>query len=270
MRKSMRKKNTTTLKIKPENVMGIEIENNNQKRVLIYTNDILLNLLNRDARKIAKSFDKLCQKDLEEMSAILSRCLMYEKMKFVKAYKENDELSISLMNLLWNACTSFSAAVLLLRSGFRLQPGMIVRNNLETISLALFLFSNQDEYDKYKAGKIQSSKTISTIKKLIPPFGGYYGFFSEQFAHIGTLQQEQQAYTEYSKDEEALEANLMFLKTISWLLDITSELLCFDVIQERRYWEFLGKNSDGNLEYNYAPSESIKKWLSVYLGADKA
>lgn len=249
---------------KLERVIGVDLDKE-IKQIRLYTNDILINQIDRDARKNAKSFDKLCHKDVESISVIVSRCLMHQNRKIISAVRENDEVMVGIMNLIWNTCTSFSAAVLLLRSGFRLQPGIISRNIVETVSLALYLFSNQDEFENYRAGKIKSSKTISFVKQMIPPYGELYGFYSAEFAHIGGLQQKAQPVAEYFPEDESLIANIHFLKTLSWVLDVASELLCYDFVDEKRYWSFLGKNSDGNLEYSYTPAEETQKWLTEYL-----
>lgn len=251
---------------KLERAIGADLDNQN-KQLRIYTDDILLNQIDRDARNNAKSFDKLCKKEIETLSIVLSRCMMFQNRKMIESSRENDEVMIGIMNLLWNACTSFSAAVLLLRSGFRLQPGIIIRNIIETISLALYLFSNQDEFQNYLVGKVKSSKTISFVKKMIPPFGELYGFYSAEFAHIGSLQQKQQPIIKYTADDESLIMNIHFLRTISWVIDIATELLCFDCIQEKHYWKLIGKNSDGNTEFSYDPTEDVKKWIIDYLEA---
>lgn len=250
---------------KLERTIGLDIDGQN-KQFRIYTNDILLNQIDREARKNSKTFDKLCRKDIESMSSVLSRCAMHQARKNLKALDENDDLSIDILSLLWNANTSFIAAVSLLRTGFRLQPGIICRNIVETISMAFYLYTHQDKLEAYRAGKIKSSNTISTIKKIIPPFGELYGFYSEEFAHIGDLQRKRQPIGEYQLGEDALTTNLSFLKTTSWILDIFTELLCFDVVDQKRYWQSVDENVDGKMELTYAPTEEVIQWISEYMG----
>jgi hypothetical protein len=96
-------------------------------QLVIFTEDMLLNQLRRDGPKIEASFDLLCEKDLAELSALMSKSssLLFSGLKV--ALRRRDELRIACAQLLLNGCNSIAAAVGVLRMGYVLQPGIIIR-----------------------------------------------------------------------------------------------------------------------------------------------
>jgi hypothetical protein len=132
------------------------------------------------------------------------------------------------------------------------------------MSTVLHLFINRDDLNKFRDGRLQSSKTIAAAKKVLPPFGQLYGFFSEEFAHIGTLHQNLQPLLSYDRFDDALKVNISFLRITSWLLYVTTELICYEVIDTPRYWQDLGEHEQGHM-YAYNPSDHEREWLANYL-----
>lgn len=250
--------------LSPEKIVDVTIDEG-KKSFIIYTDDMLINQIKRDSIKTAVSFDKLCDCQLQEISRLISIVLMVTNRGIVKANQENDELRLTCLEILVNAVNSFVAATTLLRNGYRLQPGILIRNILEAISTVLHLFVRPNDLKNFHEGRLQSSKTIPTAKKVLPPFGATYGFFSQQFAHIGTLHQRPQPLTLYHKIDVALEINISFLRLTSWLLYVTSELICYEIVGSVRYWHYIGKNEHGSM-YAYNPSDDERKWQEDYLG----
>jgi len=239
----------------PEKVVGITIDNEKQW-FITYTDDMLINQIKRDSVKIASSFDKLCDSHLQEISRLASVVLMVIHRGIIKASRENDELRLACLEMLTNAANSYVAAATLLRNGYRLQPGILIRSIFETISTVLHLFISPDELKDFREGRLQSSKTILVAKDVLPPFGVLYGYFSQQFAHVGTLHQSLQPLTSYDKFDDALETNILFLRLTSWLLYVTTELVCYEVVGTPRYWQYLGKNEQGSM-YAYKRVRSV-------------
>jgi len=100
------------------------------RKIVVFTENMLLNQLRRDGPKIEASFDRLCENDLIQLSALLSKTngLVYSGLTV--ASREEDELRIACAQLLMNASNSFGAAVAVLRMGYVLQPGIILRSLL--------------------------------------------------------------------------------------------------------------------------------------------
>ena len=234
-------------------------------QLVVYTDEMLINQLQRDSLKIAASFDELCEEHLRSMSRLCSEVFMLLHQGLIVDLYHN-ELDQACIGMLMNAANSFSAAVTLLRNGYRLPPGILVRNILETISTVLHLFTRPDDLKKFKEGQLKSSKTIAAAKEVLPPFGRLYGFFSQEFAHIGSIQRELQPLVPYDHIDDALRVNLCFLKMTIWLLYVSSELLCLDIVGRPRYWHCLGKKQDGQTAYAYAPSTEERRWMARFLG----
>jgi hypothetical protein len=236
------------------------IFNLHDKTRYVLRKGIIVNQLKRDSLKIAASFDRFCEKDLAEMSALFSLAYLYIGVKFMRSGSIGDEYEHIRAQLLYNAADSCTAAVDLLRSGFKLQSGMLVRNILEMISTALHLSMKPEDLDAFKEGKLDSTKTISEAKKVLPLFGHYYGFFSENFIHVAHLHWRAHPLVEYEGRDEGLITCLMFLKSSIWLLYVATEFVCFDDVVKHRYFEKLGPG-----KFAYRPSKEERAWLEGFL-----
>ena len=234
-------------------------------KLFIFTEDMLVNQLRREGPKIESSFDRLCSEDLAEISRLLSKSssLLFSGSRI--AATRDDSLQLSCAKLLLNASHSFGAATALLRMGYLLQPGIIIRSMLESISTVLHLIQRPDDLKKFQSVNLPSPSTIALAKKAIPNFGQLYGYFSESFAHIGHLHHSLDKHGEYSERHNGLETNLSFLRLTSWLLYVTTELLFNDLLDEPRYWKV---EPNG---YRYDPSDTEREWMHKYLhGSDDA
>lgn len=262
-RKSNRKGDSAS---KTKNVVGISslhIDKEN-KRVVVFTEDVLLNQLRRDGPKIEKSFDSLCEGELAQLSSLVSRTagLLYSGLAIAK--QNNDEIREACAMLLINGSNSFAAAVAVLRMGYVLQPSIILRSLLEALSTSLHLLQNPGDLAAYEEHKLPSTKTIAAAKRALPPFGHLYGHFSENFVHIGRFHKTINPVREYSRGNEALELNISSLRIAAWLLYVTTELAFNELLQEPRYWQSVDQG------YMYNPSEAEREWVTEYFGLDLA
>jgi hypothetical protein len=228
------------------------------KQLLVFTRDILVNQLRRDGPKIEATFDRLCDADLHELSDLFSQAsgLIFTGLKI--SSRNNQKLEAACAFLLVNASSSLLSATTLLRTGFVLQPGILIRSVLEAISTVLYLLQHPEGFSAFEKGKLQSTKTISAAKAIIPIFGQLYGRYSEDFVHISHLHQLGNPITPYTERHEGLEANLTFLRTASWLLYVTAELLFNELVSEPRYWH----PKNGGYEYN--PSLEERAWMTSF------
>lgn len=229
-----------------------------EQRIVVFTDDMLLNQLRRDGPRIEESFDRLCADDLARLSSHLSKTngLIYSGLTI--ATQEEDELRIACAQLLLNAINSFAAAVAVLRMGYVLQPGIIIRSLLEAVSTTLHLIQHPKDLAAYKNHTLQSPKTIAAAKKALPPFGQLYGHYSDSFAHIGQLHKSITPIREYSERHEALEVNLNSLNIAAWLLYVTAELAFNELVAQPRYWHPVEQG------YKYDPSEGEKEWMKSF------
>lgn len=228
------------------------------KKLYVFTDDMLINQLRRDGPRIEASFDALCADDLADLSTLLSGAngLLFSGLSV--GMKEQDDLRVACSQLLMNAANSFAAAVAVLRMGYVLQPGIILRLLLEAVSTALHLLQNPKDLGAYKSHTLQSPKTIAAAKKALPPFGLLYGNFSDNFAHIGHLHKSITPVREYTGRHEALDVNLSLLRIAAWLLYVTAELVFNDLLEQPRYWHPVEQG------YKYDPSDEEKVWMKNF------
>jgi hypothetical protein len=242
---------------RPEAVVRVSsaMMDSGAKKLYVFTDDMLVNQLRREAPKIEASFDTLCADDLTELSALFSKASALFFSGMTAGLTQHDDLRVACSQLLMNAGNSFASAVAVLRMGYVLQPGIILRSLLEAVSTALHLLQCPDDLDAYKNHTLQSPKTIAAAKKALPPFGLLYGNFSDNFAHIGRLHKTITPVREYTEKHEALHVNLGLLRVAAWLLYVTAELVFNELSEHPRYWRPVRQG------YAYDPSEEEQAWM---------
>ena len=132
---------------------------------------------------------------------------------------------------------------------------------IESICTALYLFTKPEDLDNYNQGKLSSTKTLSQAKKVIPMLGRLYGYFTEEFAHLGSIQRKLgTVFVFKDKEDPGALVNLCFIKLATNLLYIATELVFYDQAQRHRYWKRI---SPGIFEYD--PSEKERSWQQEFL-----
>lgn len=252
------KKKSANKRVRPEMTIGFI---KHDDHIFYFQKDFLINQLDRESNKIAKSFDRICREDMNEISEQFSYVIMYlQTMIIDEDIQEWESVSAA---MLLNACNSFVASASLLRSGHRLQPGIVIRSIFETITSVLHLFSIPEDVEDFKKGKISSTKTLAAAKQIIPPLGRTYGFFSSGFTHISSLHLVPQPIIPYNDPKEyPLVLNMSFLRLSIWLLYVVTELVCFEKIERHRYWQPVA--GEGR-KITYSPSEEELTWMDHFL-----
>lgn len=234
----------------------------NKKTRVVMTDNLLENQILKQGPKIAESFDKCYGKDFKEISAEMSRCAAPLFLGFREIVKKPWQLSC--FQILFNAFNTVSCALIVLRQGYRLQPGILLRNVFEAISVVLAIIQDEKTFKLYSSGRLDSAKTLSIAKKILPFLGELYGRFSEDFAHISSFHGRFNRLNEFQRGEEAAEFNLSAIRMTSILLYITTELLCYDYVPKLRYWERIAPG-----QYKYNPSGTERDWQKKYLLVDR-
>jgi hypothetical protein len=242
-------------------ISGIVVDHSRRQIALINEN-ILLNRLTRDVPQIEASFDKLCGADLEAFSKLSSQVAGVVFGGLAHATSHDDELRAQCAQLMINCLNTFSAALLTLRAGYLLGPGILARNIVETIAVVAHLIQKREDLPLFRSGKIPSQRAISSAKEIIPTFGHIYGYLSNEYTHIGTLHYSIQAPQPYRSLTEPLTINLGLLRVSLWVMYVTAELLFIDLLEHPRYWENLGGGA-----FRYAPSDREREWQKDFLGS---
>lgn len=259
--------------LKPEDYSGAMLQegitsfiaDNTGKPIAVFSRDILINTFQKDVPKIESSFDNLYMSEMKKCSQLVSDTSAILIGGFKASDSVKDDLRLTCGHLLMNALTSCMAAFQIMRSGYRLQPGILARNIIENVATALHLLTHPDDLSSVRSGDFDSTRSIKSAKKVLPVFGKLYGEFTDRFAHIGILYTTTQPLTEYSREDEALKDNLWMVKLSIWSAYIASELTFLDNMNSPRYWKSLGPTSG-----TYSPSNEEKEWLKDFLGLDKA
>lgn len=238
------------------------------EKVYEFRKSMLINQITRDADKIAKSFDALHSADLEKMSALFAHCSAIWASGMFRAERDEDKLRMACAELLSNALNSMVGAAYMLRGGFVLQPGPVVRSAIETMAVALHLMQFPEDFKKYQEHKFESPRAVSSAKRVFPPFGHIYGLLSREFTHIGTLHKQFTPIREYAGTEESLQLNIQLLAGGLWLCYVSCELVFLDCVAQPRYWRELPEQVEGKTAYSYEPSDEERTWMADFLGLD--
>lgn len=173
--------------------------------------------------------------------------------------------------LLLNANTTTLAALELWRRGYPFQAGILLRNVAETLATAATINGDMDLYRAYKSGGFKSSTAFTTAKKVLPRIAHALakadGDLSNAFTHLGPLYRSWQFVTLdlTERDMLPLRTMLLSIKMMFHLLDVLSELVCYDFVTAPRYWERVQPGA-----YRFAPSPEGHWWIAEFLGPHSA
>lgn len=191
---------------------------------------------------------------------LFSRLTTALRQETVEAKKD---IYILQLNALW----TITASIELWRRAFLLQVGILLRNAVETITTAAVLNADRDAYRLYKSGTLNSSKSFTKVKHVWPVVGEVLGmangFLSDEFTHLGEAYRSWQAVP-FNLEERhtlALKQMLTPIKFTFHVLDLLSELTCYDSCPRPRYWKRIQPNA-----YKYEPTEDAKQWVRQLIG----
>lgn len=227
---------------------------------IIVTLDILVNQLKRDSLCIAESFDALCDDDVNEISQLFAESSVIIVAGLNDNNRKNKELQIWSCEVLINVANSLSAAIYVLRAGYLLVPGVILRNAVEAMAVCLHGLQRPQDFPRIKSGNFNSPKAINTAKKVIPHFGELYGFLSKQFAHTGPLHHSIQPLVQYESRDQGLIVNLRAIRVAVWFHYVIAEFAFMDLVNKPRYWHIVAPD-----KAEYKPSEAERQWQERFL-----
>lgn len=150
--------------------------------VIKINGNALIRKLNSDLEQIKSSFKNYCHIDLIRIGKYYGLYLL--NMKTITANDSNlnkNEKHVTYM--LINMKSSIDAALKLMESGYRLEPGLIFRNIYERISYIIYYMIESFNHN-INPDKINSSKVIKYASKIINNIGYEYGLLSNNIVHI--------------------------------------------------------------------------------------
>jgi hypothetical protein len=225
-----------------EEIAGVYTDEEKRER-LIFKRNQLINQLQRECHKIAESFDSIFEEEFKQMSSDISEILPLIFLGYKESNIDKNELLITLGDLLRNSVYTLISSVQILRNGFVLQSGILLRSTVEMCATVVHLLSEPNLLEKFLKDEIKSTKSISAADKIIPLFGRVWGVLSQKHIHINSLHTEWFPNKIFStKDELPVSVTLDMIGVISMILRITTELAYFKYVDEHIYWEYQGEN----------------------------
>lgn len=233
--------------------MRIEQES---KRVIFTTKDMLLKQIQREGPRIARAFDSLARSDLtacsEVYGRVLGQLLRHLPQVDSEGYKE------TAARLLLNASSTIVASIEVARHGYPRQYGALARVLIETLATVVVIAIKPDALDEFHRDALPSSKCIGWAKPVLPPIGQYYGFLNS-FVHTVKDNSSLEIPVPYRTGDEALEFVLTSLRGNFWILDVVTDLVFSDETPVPRFWQREGR------AVWFAPSPEAQLWTDSFL-----
>ncbi|WP_192886693.1 hypothetical protein [Agrobacterium sp. LAD9] len=247
---------------KKENITAIILDKQS-KRIMFVTKDMLTNQLYRDGPRIAASFDELARGALGECSEVISMAQVMLIRHLPKTGDKGSEATCA--RLLYSAAQSYVAAIEVARKGYPRELGVLMRVIVETIATVLAIaIDGGPTLEKLHKGKLETTKCIGVAKKALPFIGQLNGELSNNFVHIGALQDTVDSATPYTKGDERLDFVITTMKLMALLLDIVTEVIFAADIQKHRYWKREGEG------WTFEPNIETREWMEKFAPHAKA
>lgn len=241
---------------KKENIAAIIVDEQS-KRIMFVTKDMLTNQIQRDGPRIAASFDALTSDEMRECSEVMS---MAQSMLIKHLPRRDDkESEATCARLLYSAANSYVAAIEVARKGYPREMAVLMRVVVETIATVLAIAINgAPTLDKFHKGKLETTKCFGTAKKALPFIGKLNGDLSNNFVHIGALHDAADGAKFYTKGDQRLDFVLTMMKLIALLVDIVTELIFASDIKSHRYWKQEGEG------WRFDPTTKTLEWMKKF------
>lgn len=209
--------------------------------LIIDSDSMLMNRVQREAQIVAASFDQITRDTVAHIEQMygLAAVLLYKGLADLNG--SDDDLRQTCATVLTNAMKSLTAAFALVRTGWRLQPNVCLRNGMEATSVVLHLIQNPAHLSDFKNGRLESTKTLKAAKAALPIIGQLYGILSEEFTHIGRPFWHTQKGNVYTDSEPELWQNLAGIAGFALMLYIVTELLFLESVPEPQCWKKIGE-----------------------------
>lgn len=243
-----------------EEDIAVILLDDESKKALLVTKDILVNQIHREGPAIAKSFDRLTENDVRAISAVLAEAM---GVIFPHVIADSEAYKPTSARLLASATTAFMASLEVARHGFRRPFGAMVRTILEMLATVLHISVELAALGQFNAGTLRSTRSVTVAGKVLPLFGRQYGMLSDRFVHINKSHAGLDPIVSYEKDDRALGFIVSSLRVTAWLIYAVAELVFHDDIPEPRYWQNVGRG-----EFVYDPSENERALLKQFFDGE--
>lgn len=257
MKKHRTKDKTRRQRIPKKEKIAAIIVNEKSKTVMVVTKDMLTNQIYRDGPRIAATFDGLARGPIRECSEVMSMAQVM-LIKHLPEIEDNGSRA-TCARLLFSAAHSYVAAIEVARKGYPREFGALMRLIVETIATVLTIaIDGGPTLEKFHQGKLETTRCIGTAKKALPFIGRLNGELSNNFVHIGELKNSIDGATPYKIGDQRLDFVITMMKFMALLLDIVTEVIFSDDIENHRYWKKEGKG------WKFEPTKETQEWMEKF------
>jgi hypothetical protein len=165
--------------------------------------------------------------------------------------------------LLRNAVDTMEAALLLMKSGYRLQPGMLIRPMVESLAYVVHIFKHPEDLGKFKADRLDTRVALETGASIAPQLKRYWGFLSENYAHISDLYREHRPCDPYDAHDQVLALNLRFARETTFLIAVVSEYVMYAPLKHRGFTPWFWREVPGGVQFQ--SSAEGQAWRKEYM-----
>jgi hypothetical protein len=212
-----------------DDIAGIVIDRKNKKR-FVFMDNMIINQIERDGPKTVKQILKDYKKEFEIVSKKIAVVQTYICSGLVDDKLVKNELFTSINALMCNVNNSITSMCLLICHGFKLQPMIISRNIIENVSMIAHLCTYPLDLERFKNDSIKSTRTIGTLKKIIPTIGAIYGSYSSNFVHISSHYNNIEIVKAPEQNDSDFKIVLSSLYICVWIYSVVAELVAIDII----------------------------------------
>lgn len=218
----------------PEDIVGI-LTDKQTGETRVYRDDVVVRKIRDQHPRLRAAFDTKFEQDVRAISreiAVATSLVAVGVENSAKA--EDSEVLRRLGAVMINATDSVVSALELVRQGYGLQAGIVLRSVVEAAAVVLDIVVNEESIQKYRARQYSPKSAATRAKKVFGIVGPLYGALSNHHTHVGEAHE-----AEYPIDSTgpAALASLRMVKAATALVGLTVELLFQRSVAEPRYWK---------------------------------
>ncbi len=163
---------------KRDNIAAVILDRASET-ILFTTNDMLVNQLQRDGPRVARSFDRLANDHITACSGVFGRVcgMLLNQLQL----PPDNSFKATTARLLSNACNSYVASIEVARHGFPRQYGAIARMVIETVATVIVIAVKQGALEQFHAGKLESQQMRRLGKECAADAWAALGFAQHRF-----------------------------------------------------------------------------------------
>ena len=232
-----------------EEIVGI-IQNRQTGETRTYRRDLFARRITDEHPRQRHAFDSRFGADVMDISRELVLATSLVAIGLENTARSNDtEIFRRLGAIAGNAVNSVVSALELVRQGYGLQAGIVLRSVVEAVAVVLDVVVNEGSIETYRTRRYEIEGVAGRARRVFRIVGPLYGALSNYHTHVNESHE-----VEYPIDSTgpAATAALRMVKAATALVGLSVELLFQRSIAQPRYWK---RRTDGSLTFAPDPDE---------------